>query len=83
MFNPFKGVVHITNSTTYMAILEEGEAQGRLLEGRNLILRQGRKRFGEPSEANMAQLNAINSVETIEALAERLLDVENWQNLFE
>jgi predicted transposase YdaD len=84
--NLLKGVVHMTNSTTYMAILEEGEARGeahgRLLEGRNLILRQGRKRFGEPSDEIVAQLNAINSVETIEALAERLLDVENWQDLF-
>jgi predicted transposase YdaD len=88
--NLLKGVVHMTNSTTYMAILEEGEARGeargeahgRILEGRNLILRLGRKRFGEPSEEIVAQLEAIASVEALETLAERLLEAESWQELF-
>ena len=84
--NLLKGVVHMTNSTTYMAILEEGEARGeahgRILEGRNLILRLGRKRFGKPSEEIVAQLEGINSVEELESLAERLLEVESWQDFF-
>ena len=65
-----------------MAILEEGEARGealgRVLEGRSLILRQGRKRFGEPSEEILAQLAAVKAVEDLELLGERLLDVETW-----
>ncbi len=88
--NLLKGVVHMTNSTTYMAILEEGEARGvalgeingRLLEGRRLILRQGRKRFGAPSAEILAQVASVKTVDELEILAERLLDVENWQDLF-
>ena len=76
----------MTNSTTYMAILEEGEARGeadgRILGLRHLILRQGRKRFEEPSEEVAAQLEAINSVEELETLADRLVEVESWQDLF-
>ena len=64
-------------SDTYMAIIEEGEAKGE----RNLILLQGRKRFGEPDAATLAALEAIASTERLEQLGERLLEVESWAEL--
>ena len=75
----------MTNSTTYMAILEEGEvrgeAQGRLIEARKMIFLIGSKRLGEPGSKTIDRLNAIMSVEEIESLARRLDEVENWNEL--
>ncbi len=80
-----KGVAHMTNSTTYMAILEEGEArgeaQGRLKEARNMIFLIGGKRLGKPGNKTINRLNAIMSIEEIESLAGRLEEVENWDEL--
>jgi hypothetical protein len=61
--------------------LEQGLEQGRRDEARNLIVRLGTKRLGTASLATLATLEAAN-LETLEALAERLLEVESWEELF-
>ena len=48
---------------------------------RETLFRLGRKRFGEPTTEAVQQLTAITSVETLQQLAERLLEVENWEEL--
>jgi predicted transposase YdaD len=58
-----------------------GEAIGQAIGERNMILRQGRKRFGEPDAATIATLEAIVSIERLEQLGERLLEVESWTDL--
>ena len=73
-------------SVTYQMILAEGEQKGRdegqAVEARSLILRLGRKRFGEPAAFVEAALVAEASVEALERLAERLLEAESWDELF-
>ena len=76
-----RGVQTMKDSTTYQAIIREGEEQGRLAEAHNLLLRMGNKRFGPPTAAEQAALASIASLEKLEQLAERLLEVENWQEL--
>ena len=88
-----RGVRGMKESVTYMEIFEEGEAKGEArgeakgeakgeVKGeRNLILRLGRKRFGEPDAVTVAALEAITSVERLGQMAERLLEVENWTDL--
>ena len=56
-------------------------AKGRAEEARNLILRLGAKRFGQPDAQMQATIDAVTSVEQLEQLAERLLEVESWQEL--
>jgi predicted transposase YdaD len=76
-------------STTYQAILregreegrEEGLAMGRVEEARAILLRQGTKRFGTPSDQIRAALAGITQIERLEVLTERLLDVESWDEL--
>ena len=76
-------------STTYQAILEEGEArgkaeglaEGRVEEARRMVLRIGRKRLGEPSEGVRAAIESIVERERAEILGERLLDVVSWDEL--
>ena len=64
-------------SDTYQAILDEGHARGV----QATLLRQGRKRFGEPDEATRQALLAITDPERLDLLTERLLDVTSWQEL--
>lgn len=75
----FRGVRTMHESDTYMAIIDEGREK----EAKNIILRMGQKRFGPANETIRARLAAIEDIDRLEALAERLLDVNGWDQLFE
>jgi hypothetical protein len=66
-------------SDTYQAILDEGEVRGL----HRMLLRQGRKRFGDPDPATQAALTAITDLDRLQRMAERLLDVAAWQDLLQ
>lgn len=78
-------------SSTYQFILEEGRAEGiakGLAEGlakgeRNVLIRQGRKKFGPPDARSLAALHAISDSNRLELLAERLLDAASWDELLD
>jgi len=46
-----------------------------------LLLKFGGKRFGVPDASTQAVLEAITSIEELERLADRLMEVESWQEL--
>jgi hypothetical protein len=50
-------------------------------EARAILLRLGTRRFGEPPDQTRAALEGITEIERLEALSERLLDVESWDEL--
>ena len=54
---------------------EEGYRAGSLEEVRKTLFRLGRKRLGEPPAATVTGLEAIDDLERLEQLSERLLDV--------
>jgi hypothetical protein len=64
-------------SVTYQAIMRKG----RLIEARRILLILGQKRFGPADESTMANLNAIDDVQKLDKLIDRVLDVGNWQEL--
>lgn len=72
-------------STTYQAILKEGEAKGReeglILEARSALLRLGRKRFGPEPEHVSSAVAKMDSRDMLEVLLLRALDVESWDDL--
>ena len=80
-------------SSTYQAIMRKGqiigeqigrqagEQQGRVEEARRMLIRIGTRRLGEPSDATRARLSAL-TLEELEALADRLHEIENWSELF-
>src|SRR5262249_19278204 len=77
----FQGVRAVRESDTCMAIIDEG----RLVEAKRILLRQGRKRFGPPTEAVEAFLSAFteDDIDRLELLGERLLGVSSWQELLD
>ena len=92
-----KGVRAMKESSTYQAILEEGEAKGEAkgrvegeargeaigrVEGeRRVLLRLGAKRFGEPDVITLEAIQAISTTEQLDLLSDRLLEVETWAEL--
>lgn len=83
--NVLSGVLQMEESVTYQAIMRRGRQEGRQ-EGRTeevvaTLLRQGGKKFGAPSESQVSKLRAIADLAKLEALTERLLDVNTWDEL--
>jgi predicted transposase YdaD len=84
-----RGVRQMKESSTYQAILAEGaekgraegEARGKVEEARRLLLRIGGKRLGPPDAQAEAAIAALDSVERLEQMADRLLEVETWNEL--
>jgi hypothetical protein len=66
-------------STTYQYILDEG----RVEEARKILVRQGRIRFGPPSDQATSALARITDLERLERMTERLLTVSSWQELLD
>ena len=64
-------------SSYYQLIVKEGEAK----KEREIVLRQGRKKFGPPSPEVEAALNLIEDMTRLDMLADRLLDVSTWDEL--
>ena len=95
--NLLKGVIGMTNSTTYMAIIQEGieigesrgevrgkaegKAEGEVSGLKSAVLRIGGKRFGPPSDEVKAQIESIIALEKIQELTDRILFVDTWTEL--
>ena len=68
-------------STTYQGIVNRGRAEGTLAGERNVLLIQGRKRFGAPPPDREAALAAITDRARLERMAERIFDATSWDDL--
>lgn len=75
----------VTGSSTYDWILEQGLQKGRLIEARRLLLVVGTGKLGEPDEASVAAVEAIQDVERLEELGVRLYgtSIQNWCELLQ
>ena len=76
----------ILKDSSFYQVLQEwaGEArehQGRIREARDTLFRQGRIRFGRLDKATRAALEAIDDLERLEYLSERLLTATSWADL--
>jgi hypothetical protein len=71
-------------STTYQAIVEEGRVEGRIEEGRRLLLRVGEDRFGTgPTPEQRTVIDAITDAERLEDLVIRAVHGDSWAELLE
>lgn len=85
--NLLQGVHRMKESATYQMILEEGREEGReegqAVEAKKILLRQGRRRFGEPTPGIRQRLDDLADLEQMERLLDRLFEVSNWEELLE
>jgi predicted transposase YdaD len=79
------GIHGIEETCVYQRILAkgraEGEAKGRVQEAREVLLRQGQTKLGEPSERVRDEIEAMSDLERLNALLDRILDVSSWDEL--
>jgi hypothetical protein len=76
-------------SVTYQTILREGKAEawdewkleGKIEEAKRILLRQGRKRFGQPKASVKAQVESLADLRRLERLIDRVLDAKSWDDL--
>ena len=62
--------------------LDKFRAEGRLEGAREIVLRLGKQKFGKaPARKQQKLLEAIDDIAEVEALAERLLNVDSWPEL--
>lgn len=78
----FRGVVSMKESSTYQAILEEGQAQGAIVEARKLLRLRGEEVFGPANARITAAIEQLNDLTQLEELFKRVSSVGNWQELF-
>jgi len=84
-----EGVQIMHQSTTYQRILREGRDEGReeglVTEARRFLVRLGTQQFGEPDPTTAAALEAIQDVNLLESLGERILrpDLKSWEELLQ
>jgi hypothetical protein len=69
------------NSTFYQSILDEGRVEGMIEGARQTLLRQGRRRFGEPTAATAERIQSETSLDRLNDLLDRILAVESWDEL--
>jgi hypothetical protein len=69
----------LEESTYYQYILRKGAIR----HTRQLLLRLGRTKLGEPDSATAARIEAIDNLDQLDRLSERLLLVGSWQELLD
>ena len=67
----------LEDSTTYQWLLRKGRTKGT----QGVLLRQGSRRFGPPSEATEATLAAITDEERLGRISDRIFDATGWDDL--
>jgi predicted transposase YdaD len=85
----FRGMVSMKESSTYQAILAEGEARGAakaeargaVAEARKVLRLQGDKLFGPPDGATAAVIEQLSDLARLEELLGRVPTAGNWQEL--
>jgi hypothetical protein len=75
------GIRGIEESSVYQDIFAKGEAKGLVEEARLAILRLGCKKLGQFEEGVRATIDAIDDVEYLNSLLDRILDVSSRDEL--
>lgn len=58
-----------------------GEARGRVAEAKKILIRQGTRKFGPPDEATRERIAALDDLDRLDDLADRVLDAATWDEL--
>ncbi|HET6251945.1 MAG TPA: hypothetical protein VFE47_29945 [Tepidisphaeraceae bacterium] len=79
------GVRKMKESVTYQAILEEGEARGKVIgktEGkRDTLVELGAKKFGPPDEETLKKISGVTDLNLLNTMLERLFEASSWEEL--
>jgi predicted transposase YdaD len=77
----FRGVLSMKESSTYQAILEEGETKGAVAEAKKVLRLQGDDAFGPPDARTAALIERLEDLGRLEDLLKRVRRAGSWQEL--
>ena len=72
--------VRLMHDSSAFELIEEG---GYIKGEQDLLLRQGRKRYGPPDETTVAALRAIKDLDRLGRFADAVLSVGSWRELLD
>jgi hypothetical protein len=75
----FRGVQGMEESSTYLAILDEG----RLDHARNVVLRLGQKKFGPAGDDVVTAVKGIDDLDRLDRLIEGYTKASSWHELLQ
>jgi hypothetical protein len=83
MFFDILKIRGIEESSVYQAIYAKGYAEGRAEAARESLLREGRKEWGEPDGRVLSQIMAIDDLDRLHDLIDRVFDASasSWDEL--
>ncbi len=83
MFFDILKIRGIEESSVYQAIYAKGYAAGRAEAARESLLYLGRKEWGEPDERVLSQIMAIDDLDRLHDLIDRVFDASasSWNEL--
>jgi hypothetical protein len=79
----FRGVRGMRESSTYQAILEEGQEQGVRNGIRRVIRVDAIERFGEPSSDQDTLLKSFTDLDHLERIRKRIFQATGWDDLLQ
>lgn len=75
----------LEDSVIYQSLVRRGEAkglsQGRVLELKNILARQGNRKFGAPGQLERDEFQTFTDLERLEHMADRIFDATSWADL--
>jgi hypothetical protein len=77
----FPGIVSLIGSSTFHAILEEGEMRGAIREARKLLRLVGDEAFGDPDDRTTVAIESLNDLARLEALYKQIRTASSWREL--
>ena len=60
---------------------DEGRAEGRVQGASDIVLRRGRRKFGEPDSATIDALRAVVDLDRLDRMVEQSFTAESWSDL--
>ncbi len=79
------GIRGIEESSVYQGILRQGETKGRIEgavdDAKKILLRHGGKKLGPPSERIETEIAALDNLNLLHDLIDRVFDVSTWDEL--
>jgi predicted transposase YdaD len=63
--------------------LEEGLEKGKIAGARTILFRLGEVRFGKPNKTIRAAIEAIDELDRLEKMTERILTAKGWRELID
>jgi hypothetical protein len=76
-----KREIESMSKTIAQSIFEEGHDSGMRTSAHRILFRLGRKQLGEPDEATIRALEAMNDLDRLERMIDAVAELKSWQDV--